>query len=541
MSRRIRFLCLSFFFVFSLLLNLYFVNTSQADSLTIGGSNQMNVNGTQTLTVFGGSGSYTCSIESGSGNLSGSSGSSPNYTAPGSNPYCADSPNICVTDSNGSQACMPVAVNAVSSNGTAYQVKRCALELRYGNPALGQAPEYCAVVTVYAGCCPAGLLPSATNPNGDTPGPNDLGNPPDPNGDTSGPNDLGNPTPDSCSGSPSVPSESSANLKSGNLYHSQVVIGKLILSYNSIDYFLGTLGKKWTHNYNKLVLPSSDSTLIILKTENGNIISFRLSGSVFYPESRSGDTSTFIKNSNGTYTQTAKNGKVYNYNSSGQLTSVTDRNSNTTTLTYKNGYLAGIIDQNGRTTTITSTGATISSITDPGGRTYNLAYSNNLISSITDPLANAWKYTYDTFGRMLTKKDPANNTVTYTYDANGKLLTSTDPEGKIRSMNYTQSGSTTFTEKDGGLWQYTYDPVYAVKTAKTDPLGHTTTYTYDSKRNLISTTYPDGSVPSNTYDANSNLTSVTDQLGNVTYYTYNSLNLVSSMTDARGNTTHLWL
>ena len=75
-------------------------------------------------------------------------------------------------------------------------------------------------------------------------------------------------------------------------------------------------------------------------------------------------------------------------------------------------------------------------------------------------------------------------------------------------MNYTQTGTTTVTEKDGGLWTYQYDPTFAVKTQKTDPLGNITRYAYDPKRNLISVTDPDGGVTSYTYDSNSNLTSV---------------------------------
>ncbi len=138
---------------------------------------------------------------------------------------------------------------------------------------------------------------------------------------------------------------------------------------------------------------------------------------------------------------------------------------------------------------------------------------------------------------MLTKKDPANNTVTYTYDAQGRILTSTDPEGKTRAMSYGADNITTFTEKDGGVWTYKYDPILVAIIEKTDPLGNATTYTYDEKRNLIATTYPDGTTTTSTYDENGNLTSSTDALGHTTTYTYNEQNLVTSITDAAGKQT----
>jgi RHS repeat-associated protein len=369
--------------------------------------------------------------------------------------------------------------------------------------------DYRTDVQKAAGCCPAQLL----NQTPSTPQPNDTGSPP----------------------SIIVCINSSTNLKSGNLYHDQNA-GILTLSYNSLDPDNGPVGLKWTHNYNVQLTALSDNATIVLKTEDGNIINFRLSGGVYYPEAISGDTSQIIKYANGTYTRTTKNGTAYNFNSSGSLTSIIDRNSNTTTLTYSGNDLASVTDPAGRTTTVTAAGGKITSITDPGGRTYSLAYTNGILSSVTDPLGNAWLYTYDTVGKMLTKTDPTGNAINYTYDTSGRLSQSTAPDG-TRQMNYAQTGTTTFTEKDGGLWTYTYDPIFAVKTAMTDPLGNTTRYAYDAKRNLTATTAPDGSVTGSTYDSNGNVTSTTDPLGNITGYTYNSMNLVTSRTDPKAAVT----
>jgi RHS repeat-associated protein len=393
------------------------------------------------------------------------------------------------------------------------------------------------------GCCSPGLAGGGAGGAGGTGGMgSDSGTC---GGGSGGGNGSGGGSPSSSSDSSSTNSKGDSlyNLKSGNLYHSQDVAG-LTFSYNSIDIYsdyIRPLGSKWTYNYDLRLEALSDNATLILKEGDGNIIYFRLSGSIYYPDAISGDTSQIVKNSNGTYTRTAKNGTIYAFNSIGRLLSISDRNGNTTTLTYSGSYANGtsITDKNGRITTLTpDSNGKITGVTDPAGRTYTIAYSGSLITSITDPLGNTWLYTYDANGRMLTKKDPANDTVTYTYDpSTGNLLTSTDPEGKVRTINYNQSGTSTVTEKDGGVWTYTYDPTYAVKTAKTDPLGNTTQYKYDLKRNLTSTIAPDGSITRYTYDGNSNMTSVTDPLGKTTTYTYNSLNLVTSITDPKGHIT----
>ena len=287
------------------------------------------------------------------------------------------------------------------------------------------------------------------------------------------------------------------------------------------------LGQKWTHNYYLHLTALGDNLTLQLQNGDGNIIYFRKSDTTYYPDAISGDHSWIVKNANGSYTRTAKDGTVHEFDNNGLLSSIRDRNGKTTSLTYSSGNLSSITDQNGRITSITTTSGRITAITDPMGRTYTLTYTGSFLTAITDPLGNARQFTYDNSGKMLSKRDPLNRQTTYTYDSTGKLLTATDPEGKTRTINYNQSGSTGLTEKDGGIRTYTYDPVFTVITAKTDPLGYTTSYTYDLKRNLIKTVAPDGSVITNTYDANNNLTTVTDQLGNIAHYTYNSLNLVS--------------
>jgi YD repeat-containing protein len=563
MSKRNR-LCAVFLNTFSFLcINLIAVNIAQAQ-LTISGSKQMSTGGTQTLTATGGSGGYAWMISSGGGSIPSTSGASATYTAPPTNPYCGNNPKICVIDDTGKKACMGIAVNAVI--GDAGYTGRYCRKIMEGGYCSGQYFAYpfkcngsvvplesvCSTGYSQSGCnianyesiqanlcaqasstlrCPSVTRTDAQKAAGCCPW------------QLSGGSDGGSDSGGMGAGCGiSVPAGSSVNFKSGNLYHEQDV-AELTLSYNSIDTNNGTLGKKWTHNYDLKLDSSREDTTLVLKEGDGNIIYFRNSGGVYYPEARSGDTSRIVRSGNWKYTRTAKNGTIHEFTSElpsiapWLLTSIKDKNGNTTALTYNGNVLASITDPNGRTTTITSTSGKITGINDPAGRNYSLAYTGDLLTSITDPVGNTWQYTYDTTGHMLTKKNPANLTVTYIYDTDGRILRSTDPEGKTRTMNYTQSGLSTLTEKDSGFWTYAYDPVYAIKTAENDALGNTTRYTYDLKRNRTSFTASDGSVTRYTYDANGNRTSVTDPLGKTTSYTYNALNLVTSRTDSLGHVT----
>ncbi len=334
---------------------------------------------------------------------------------------------------------------------------------------------------------------------------------------------------------------SSIDLKSGNVFHSQQV-GPLTFSFNSIDSGNGPLGPRWTHDFNIYIIPNSDSGLF-LKHVDGNRIWFKpVSMNTYHADEKSGDTSSIVKNTDGSYARTTRYGKVYNFDSSGKLTSIADRNGNVTTLTYTGSDLTGITDSTGRTVGIGVSGGKIISVKDFLGKTSTITYSPaGLIASIADPLGNTWNFQYDSSNRMVQKTDPSNNVVTYTYDAtSGRLTSSTDPNNITKSIAYdTTNAISTVTEKDGGVWVHKYDPIFNVPLQTTDPYGNNTTYAYDSNNNLLSITYPDGTSKSFTYDANRNVTSQTDPGGRTTTLTYNSQNRLTDSLDPAGRTTHV--
>ena len=340
---------------------------------------------------------------------------------------------------------------------------------------------------------------------------------------------------------------SSANMANGNLSHSQQLFttksGKLPLEvtlyYNSLDPHNGALGHSWSHNYDISLKKWNDGSVLISEG-NWKYQYFTPSGDSY--AAQAGNYSTLAKNADGTFTMTEKDGTRYNFSAAGLISSMADRNGNTLSFSYSGGNLATVTDPAGRSTTFAYDAAgPLATLTDPSGSRYTLTYSGSTLSSVTYPDGGSWHYSYDANAFMLSKTDPAGNTTSYAYDAEHRVVSATDPEGKVRSVAYptgtATTKSTTFTEKDGGQWQYSYDTQAGTLAAKSDPQGGVTSYMYDASGNRTATTLPDGSTTRSSYDAKGNVASTTDALNQTTTYSYNNFGQVTSIRDAQGEIT----
>ena len=338
--------------------------------------------------------------------------------------------------------------------------------------------------------------------------------------------------------------DSFAGIDTGEYFHSQDLFSfsgpplsaSLELSYRTLGR-AGTVGQGWRHSYDIGLRGDGSGNLVARIGSNDRLYTYNNGTYV----SEKDDYSTLIVNDDGTYALTEKNGLAYDFNSSGKCTAITDRNGNQNVLAYNgNGLLETVTDSAGRVLTFAyNTGGTLASVTDPKGSAFNFGYTSGLLTAVTHPDGSGWSYTYDADGYLLTKTDPENYTVTNTLDTNHRITQSVDPNSRTRLLDYptdtsTTVRSTTFTEKDGNDWTYTYDTAAKVLLSKTDPEGFTTSYTWDSNKNLLSKTEPGNVVTSYTYDTSGNVLTVTDALSRVTTFTYNSFGQILTAVGPRG-------
>ncbi len=222
-----------------------------------------------------------------------------------------------------------------------------------------------------------------------------------------------------------------------------------------------------------------------------------------------------------TYTYTAKN----------DVATVTDPLSHVTTSTYDTaGNLTKVTDALSNVTdyVVNGYGLTTDVKTYPvGGTTLTTTYaydSNGHLTSITDPLSHATTYTVDGIGRTTAVTDALTHSSSVTLDNWGRTLTATTPAG---TTSY-------YYDDDSNL------------TKITDANSHDTTFTYDDAERLLTKTLANGDVMTYAYDATGKkglLSSQTDGNGRATSFTYTSRNQLASATypvSSGVNTSESW-
>ena len=308
-------------------------------------------------------------------------------------------------------------------------------------------------------------------------------------------------------------------------------------AYTSLDTTSGPLGPGWTDPYNAS-------------------LSFDGSGNATF-RSADGQQMTFTKNGDGSYTGAvgvyatlaAVSGgyqvvtpdqTLLNFNSSGQLTSMTDRSGTGVTLGYTGSQLTSVKDAGGRVVTLAYTSGLLTTLSMPDGRTVGYGYTGGLLTTVTGLRGGVTKYGYNSAGQLTTVTDPDTNLVlTNVYDpATGRVTSQTNGDNATTLFGWNAATQTaTTTEPDGGVITDVYNS--NVLLSQTSPLGGITYYSYDANLDLTQVTDPLGNRTTMTYDAAGNMLSKTDPAP--LYYnqtwTYNSMNEVLTHKDGRGYTT----
>ncbi len=249
--------------------------------------------------------------------------------------------------------------------------------------------------------------------------------------------------------------------------------------------------------------------------------------------------------------------KTYTWNAARQVaTHSNNSGSSTYTYTYDSlGNITNILNSFSGSWTITYSGFDLLTVSDTIGTQMTYAYTdtNNPHSptTITDGASRTWTKTYNQYGQVLTVVPPTGSpqgTTTFEYEE-----TTTDPAyGYLRKITNGAGDEETFDS---------YSPLGDLLARTTSPssgVTHTTNYTYDPSRRMLSVQNPDSTIFSWSYvgrlldstvdeagtlnefewtPATEELASVSAPLSHELNWTYNDSRQVSQFTDARTNAT----
>ena len=301
----------------------------------------------------------------------------------------------------------------------------------------------------------------------------------------------------------------------------------IVRTYLLNSSYNGPLGYGWTHSYNMHIVEAS-GIIANLQLVSAPVQVFNADGSASYftpisgggYKSPKGDFRTLIKNPDGTFLLKGKFGTLFSFTAAGKLSSIQDRNGNTTTLNYdSSGLLKTITDASGQNTTFAHDG-------------------NGRISSITDPAGRPASYAYDATGNLISVTDIADFATAYAYDANHNLTTITDPTGRRTFFMANPDDRLESVSGEGGTDKVTFQ--YGVPAANqmtvTDALGNDTLLTFDNNASITVFRDSVGRTTTFTYVPNLLPTSITDAAGTLTTFTYDSHGNVLQSTDANGGT-----
>jgi YD repeat-containing protein len=192
------------------------------------------------------------------------------------------------------------------------------------------------------------------------------------------------------------------------------------------------------------------------------------SGNLVYWPDQSDLAPQLTRNQDGTYTARRIDQLQFNFDQSGRLRSLVDRNQNQITLNYQGERLA--------------------EIAGAGGRAVAFGYDDEgRITEITDLIGRTTQYKYDRQGNLIGVIDPRGHETSYAYDDERHLIKVTDPLGQVVQQNeYDDMGRLTKQiDAKGRVFSLAYDSAARHVTA-TDPAGHQVTWTYPARQLALS-------------------------------------------------------
>jgi RHS repeat-associated protein len=320
-------------------------------------------------------------------------------------------------------------------------------------------------------------------------------------------------------------------------------------SYSSLDTNVGALGPGWTHPFASSITVVNQTTGE-LEYRAGSGQRTRLtkvtggsSGAATYRAK--GFDGSFKRLSDNSYEVKTRDQRTFNFDSAGKLTQFKPRFGPATTLVYSSGKLSSIVDPAGRTIAITystSDPSLIERVTLPDGRYVQYGYTSGRLTSVRDPRAKTWTLAYDGSGRLESIQDPAGHYELQNVQYDGQSRVTSEQSGVGDTIGYAYTtvspyDVTTVTVPGRGDWVYRHRGNMLMQVS--DPLGHTTTYTYDSMARMATVTDARGNTRRFEFDISGNIVKevAPTPLSYVTTRTFNATNDLLTEKDGRGNTT----
>jgi|HubBroStandDraft_6_1064221.scaffolds.fasta_scaffold29032_3 YD repeat-containing protein len=191
---------------------------------------------------------------------------------------------------------------------------------------------------------------------------------------------------------------------------------------------IGLFGPNWRSTYEETLSPGTGDAV-------NYMVYIRANSSIWYFGPSNGSTSPLASPANATATLTS--GSSY--------WTITFQNGEQRRFDNVTGLLTTIIDRNGNTTSLTYDGALrLTTVTDPVSRHLYFNYANGssrLVTGVTSDFSMSLSYAYDAQNRLSQVTKPDLSTINFTYNSQSLITSVTDSQGKVlESHTYDGNG-----------------------------------------------------------------------------------------------------
>lgn len=310
----------------------------------------------------------------------------------------------------------------------------------------------------------------------------------------------------------------------GNKFHTErdyIPSGNSSLEFQR---FYNSMDGKWSHTYSTSLDISQDGATAKLTIPSGKESYFTINNSI--ATSTSGDRG-ILSRKNNSWEYLSTSNEYYNFDINGKLTSQTNSNGITASLSYSLNSVT-VTDSLGNSISYTlSNDQKITSLTTPNqNNTYTYTSSAQLTSATkaftSGTAITTYHYEDSRDTTLLTGITDASGQrhLTWTYDSKGRVTSEQITGGGSTDIQYNNDGSTSVTSASGKITRYQFEEIQGGRYV-TEIIGEPSQNCPSSNSSF---TYNEQALP---------LTK-TNNKGFLTTYIYNSRGLETSRTEATG-------